>query len=910
MIRKIAALTILVFILTVCPVMSEEVQNDTFNLNVNLMSEEQIKNINQNFTKIDLRRYMNRALRDDVAGDGTGGWSDQGDNDMRMFDKFGNQEMLGVPFNFVDPEKNGGNGVVAIRGRNDMELPTSVSVPINRTAAGAYIVHASPWCSGTCGTYTWEYEDGTKRSIDIVQNVHICDFWGEKNYDYVRAAWTATKEDGSLRSLYLFAMNNPEPEKKIKNLIFETSGSGPYIMLMAVTLTDKGPFLTSYANAEKVTMSTYGWFEKTERDENLVSGTALDFSGYLDAPAGKHGKIKAQGEGLVFEDGTEAKFWGVDITGDAVFPDKEQADKTALKLSHMGVNLVRFSEFDKKVLSDKADESVSGEKLDKLAYFISKLKEKGIYTYLSFTSLNGAALDNGKEIDYGLDIYFDDVLKERQKKLIDGIMNYENTYTGTTFKNDLSVCFAEFIDGLSLFDYSTGIGRNTFVTQRGYESAKKKFNEFLKGRYGSTARLESAWTGAYDKNENERIEDASVELKANLNNVLVSDRYKSDVNAFLESVFNDYYADMNSALNGSAAISTVNTNNVNNVSLRDTAANAKTDFVSRAFRYAKQDSVSERFSTDSIYSKFDPFAKMQNNIIRDFAVNAPSGKPYFACWAAAMPNLYFSEAPVMMASLSARNNWNAIQHAYAVGSYDSENIITDYYSIYNNPVRTAVTSASAALYYSSDSEPAAEITANKNIYVTEGKENDEVLSLSAFKKNIRSVFTESGGEKPTKFLKNLIKTNDIYWDIDEGFFAAKNNYAEAITGSLSGQKDLEHFAVETDNAESTIVFNALDKQTSGTAKRYLLTAAFGNQNYAAGINLERSGFTSLGQEPIVIEPITGTVTIKIKGDFTVYPLTVSGQRMEPVRVEKKKNGYSYFEMKSEYKTLYYEIVRD
>lgn len=264
----------------------------------------------------------------------------------------------------------------------------------------------------------------------------------------------------------------------------------------------------------------------------------------------------------------------------------------------------------------------------------------------------------------------------------------------------------------------------------------------------------------------------------------------------------------------------------------------------------------------------------------------------------------------MMASLSARNNWNAIQHAYAVGSYDSENIITDYYSIYNNPVRAAVTSASAALYYSSDSEPAAEITANKNIYVTEGKENDEVLSLSAFKKNIRSVFTESGGEKPTKFLKNLIKTNDIYWDIDEGFFAAKNNYAEAITGSLSGQKDLEHFAVETDNAASTIVFNALDKQTSGTAKRYLLTAAFGNQNYAAGINLERSGFTSLGQEPIVIEPITGTVTIKIKGDFTVYPLTVSGQRMEPVRVEKKKNGYSYFEMKSEYKTLYYEIVRD
>ena len=136
-----------------------------------------------------------------------------------------------------------------------------------------------------------------------------------------------------------------------------------------------------------------------------------------------------------------------------------------------------------------------------------------------------------------------------------------------------------------------------------------------------------------------------------------------------------------------------------------------------------------------------------------------------------------------------------------------------------------------------------------------------------------------------------------------------NDFAEAITGKLNGRRELEHFAVRTDNTAATVMFNALDKQPISGAKRYLVTAAFGNQNYAAGVNLERSGFTSLGQEPVVVEPITGTVTIKIKGDFSVYPLSESGERMAPITVVKDNSGFSSFEMKSEYKTLYYEIVK-
>ena len=65
---------------------------------------------------------MNRDIKDEIEGDGTGGWSDQGDNDLRMFDQFGAQEMLGVPFDFVNPALNGGKAVLALRGQNDEEL--------------------------------------------------------------------------------------------------------------------------------------------------------------------------------------------------------------------------------------------------------------------------------------------------------------------------------------------------------------------------------------------------------------------------------------------------------------------------------------------------------------------------------------------------------------------------------------------------------------------------------------------------------------------------------------------------------------------------------------------------------------------------------------------------------------------
>ena len=895
-----------------------QTSREAFTLDVGMLTESQIANINQNFTKIDLRPYMNRDIRDEVEGDGTGGWSDQGENDLRMFDLFGDQEMLNVPFTFVDPATNNQKAVLGLRGQNDMELPASVEIPINRTTAGAYFIHASPWCSGTCGTYSWVYEDGSEAYIDIVQNEQICDFWGLSNYDYVRNAWNTTKADGSYRSLYLFAMNNPYPEKTVKSLKLETEGSGAYIMIMAITLTDSGPYLPATESARSITTSTYGWYEYTQPDDDKITGSALDFSGYLDAPAGKHGYARADGNGLVFEDGTKAKFWGVDITGEAALPEKEQAEKVAKRLAQSGVNLVRLEGFDEAILGD-GDSSTTPdpEKLDRLFYLIAQLKERGIYTYISLLSNRKMRAGDGIEgyedsrEGYGIDAYFDDRVIELQKQYLSNLMGQENPYTGLAPANDPAVCFLEFVEGLSVFDYTSGYGRGSVANEAQYENIKAKFNEYLAGKYSSTEELQRVWVSVYDKNDYETIEEKNIELKTSLANPLVSDGYRTDVAEFLATVAGDYYADMKAALGDSKILTTINSNSPEVKSLEDTYLNAGGDFLTRTWYNAKPYGNNDKITIDSVFDTYDSMTQKTDNIVRDFAQNTVSGKPFVANWGSAMPNLYFSEASIMMAALAGQKDWIGVQHSFANEAYSDINYIDDFYSIYNNPVRLALLPVSASIYYSLEAETEQEYTVyTGDVHNTAQALLNQYTVDQAFAGNTRLRFVEgTGNAKSTNSSTRIIKTNNIYWDTNMGLFEVRSGRTEALSGFLTDPEEMPTFSIDVDNTFVTAALTSLDGNEIGDAGHYLLTALCGNQNYRARVNLVRNHYETLGEERIVVEAITGSVTIKRQGDYEVYPLTSSGERKQALPVEKDRNGYTTFRLSSDSEAIQYEIIK-
>ena len=93
---------------------------------------------------LDLRKVMNMGFTDPVAGDGKGGWSDQGpDNDMSSL-KPGILNFSGLKFDVVDPASNGGRSCLAMKSSRMRGMPQTVTVEFEKPSRGKYlyVLHA------------------------------------------------------------------------------------------------------------------------------------------------------------------------------------------------------------------------------------------------------------------------------------------------------------------------------------------------------------------------------------------------------------------------------------------------------------------------------------------------------------------------------------------------------------------------------------------------------------------------------------------------------------------------------------------------------------------------------------------------------------------------------------------------
>ena len=185
-------------------------------------------------------------------------------------------------------------------------------------------------------------------------------------------------------------------------------------------------------------------------------------------PAGKHGFVHADGDVLRFEDGTAARFWGVNFNGGACFPDKNYAHQVTNRLAQAGCNIVRFHQLDaewdtpnlfafskgRRVTTTRKLDVVS---LDRLDYLISCLKEAGIYCYLDmmtyrkFKEGDGVPfhedlLDSGKPWSL-----IDPRMIELQKEYASQLWNHVNPYTGIAYKDDPVFVLTEITNECDLF---------------------------------------------------------------------------------------------------------------------------------------------------------------------------------------------------------------------------------------------------------------------------------------------------------------------------------------------------------------------------------------------------------------------------------------------------------------------------
>ncbi|OGV74814.1 MAG: hypothetical protein A3K18_14985 [Lentisphaerae bacterium RIFOXYA12_64_32] len=211
------------------------------------------------FAYLDLAPHANRSYCDEVAGDGQGGWTDQGDNDMRYFlinhtGKVGGMAVAGetfpaevnfsgATFRLLDPKANDGKAVLTFRGGpHGPEAPTEA-----RGIAGGgvkadrvWFLHAGCWTSpGGYGIEVARYEvvytDGTRVTIPVRQGQEIADWWNPAPLAGAQVAWTGRNEKTAPIGIYSMPWDNPHPDTPIASVEVIANLAETQLVLVAVT---------------------------------------------------------------------------------------------------------------------------------------------------------------------------------------------------------------------------------------------------------------------------------------------------------------------------------------------------------------------------------------------------------------------------------------------------------------------------------------------------------------------------------------------------------------------------------------------------------------------------------------------------------------------------------------------------
>lgn len=194
------------------------------------------------FHPVDISAKANMGFRDEMFGDGTGGWTDEGNNDIRDF-PVGNRSFLGVPFNIIDPVRNKGKSCIMLRGaRSGQTFPAEVEVPVGRKAAALYFLHASAWTEPkkNAAVYILRYADGTSAELPILEGRDIFEWYVPMPLERCLVAWLGENPDAQDQvGIGLCTQVNPYPEKEISSLVLKSALNNTIPGIIGITLAEQ-----------------------------------------------------------------------------------------------------------------------------------------------------------------------------------------------------------------------------------------------------------------------------------------------------------------------------------------------------------------------------------------------------------------------------------------------------------------------------------------------------------------------------------------------------------------------------------------------------------------------------------------------------------------------------------------------
>ena len=446
-----------------------------------------IKNVNQavgetEFSPINLAKIANMGFADKEAGDNKGGWTDQGPiQDLRGF-KPGKLSFAGIPFEVPNPLENNGRSCVVL-GRNLLK-ETGIAVSGNAEKMNSlYLLHASAWTPaypGKIGFLDFIYVDDSRKTVPVVSGEDCGNWWGSiLRYKNALPVWRG-EVSGQEVGLYLSIF---PLEKTVREIRFRR-GTDALWMVVGATLGSRKIPLPSQRETPMTIRAGKEYFP-VEFTADIVTGSPLDFSSALDAPAGKYGNVIVGPNGhFVFRNAPNKRirFLGTNLVSSANYLTKEQTDEFVERAAKQGYNSVRLHHFENDLLDKKANDSLTFDPkaLDKLHYLVAQCKARGMYIcidlYASRKPRPGDAIHETKKfVRYEMKslIPMSSSAMNNWKAFAEKFLKTVNPYTGYTWAEEPALYSLNLINENNL----SANWRNCPEMIPVYE---EKFNIFLK----------------------------------------------------------------------------------------------------------------------------------------------------------------------------------------------------------------------------------------------------------------------------------------------------------------------------------------------------------------------------------------------------------------------------------------------
>ena len=233
----------------------------------------------------------------------------------------------------------------------------------------------------------------------------------------------------------------------------------------------------------------------------------VNMSHLLDAPAGKHGRVRVK-DGHFVNDRGRVRLHATNLTGPANFPTHEEAERLAARLARFGINCVRLHYFDSSygtfmlpheqgILTEdfRTRRQFDAERRDRQDYLIAQFKKRGIYVDMNLHVARTLDARDGFAptmwANKGVD-QFDPRIIEMEKEYARELLSHVNPYTGMSYLKDPVVAVVEINNENALWRAYL-IGAIDNLGEPYATVFRNQWNDWLLKKYGGNGQMQAAW---------------------------------------------------------------------------------------------------------------------------------------------------------------------------------------------------------------------------------------------------------------------------------------------------------------------------------------------------------------------------------------------------------------------------------